>query len=304
MTPRPIDPGRARAFLASRFDSVSDLVGLSGGEWSTAFGFRAGDRRLVVRFGAHLGDYEKDQLAASWTTPDLPVPEVLDVGPAFDGAFAISEWKTGTRLDELEPGHFAVVADALLGTLAEIGRIELAGDGFGAWRAPDCAAPHATWSEALLAVAHRHDDRLRGWSTRLAQVPEAQHVFERGYRRLRSIVAVCPDRRRVVHGDLLAGNVLVDDGRISAVFDWGNSLAGDPLYDVAGLCFWSRWHRGIDGGLIRRLAAERFGEADVDDRLRCYELHIALDALQYQAFAGRRHELTWTTEQVMQLLEP
>lgn len=30
-------------------------------------------------------------------------------------------------------------------------------------------------------------------------------------------------------------NVLVDHGRVAAVFDWGTSIVGDPLHDVAWL---------------------------------------------------------------------
>ncbi len=35
-----------------------------------------------------------------------------------------------------------------------------------------------------------------------------------------------------VHGDLLPGNLLVRDGRLHAVIDWGSSCVGDPACDV------------------------------------------------------------------------
>lgn len=34
------------------------------------------------------------------------------------------------------------------------------------------------------------------------------------------------------HGDLAPGNILVDDGRLSAVIDWGTSGVGDPACDL------------------------------------------------------------------------
>jgi aminoglycoside phosphotransferase (APT) family kinase protein len=41
----------------------------------------------------------------------------------------------------------------------------------------------------------------------------------------------------VVHGDLLARNVLVEGDRISGVLDWGSACFGDPLYDAAWLLY-------------------------------------------------------------------
>ena len=36
-----------------------------------------------------------------------------------------------------------------------------------------------------------------------------------------------------IHGDLHPGNILVDDGRLTALIDFGDVTAGDPAYDLA-----------------------------------------------------------------------
>ena len=36
-----------------------------------------------------------------------------------------------------------------------------------------------------------------------------------------------------VHGDVAAGNLLVEDGRLSAVIDFGTSGVGDPSCDLS-----------------------------------------------------------------------
>ncbi len=44
-----------------------------------------------------------------------------------------------------------------------------------------------------------------------------------------------PTRERVwIHGDLHPGNVLVDNGRLTALIDFGDVTAGDPAYDLTG----------------------------------------------------------------------
>jgi len=45
-----------------------------------------------------------------------------------------------------------------------------------------------------------------------------------------------PSERRWLHADLHYANVLVQDGRFSAIVDWGDICAGDPATDLAA--FW------------------------------------------------------------------
>ncbi|MFF8618279.1 phosphotransferase family protein [Streptomyces sp. NPDC015350] len=47
----------------------------------------------------------------------------------------------------------------------------------------------------------------------------------------------------VIHGDLYPDNILVADGKVSAVIDFGTfTLLGDPLYDLAGACAYYRMY--------------------------------------------------------------
>jgi aminoglycoside phosphotransferase (APT) family kinase protein len=43
-----------------------------------------------------------------------------------------------------------------------------------------------------------------------------------------------------VHGDISAGNLLVNDGKLSAVIDFGQLAVGDPAYDLA--INWTLFH--------------------------------------------------------------
>mgnify|MGYP002399812845 CR=1 FL=1 len=78
-----------------------------------------------------------------------------------------------------------------------------------------------------------------------------------------------------VHGDLLPGNLLVENGRLSAVIDWGGFNVGDPACDLQPA--WS---------LFRGESREKFRNAlEVDDaswlRGRGWALSQAVIALQY-----------------------
>jgi aminoglycoside phosphotransferase (APT) family kinase protein len=41
--------------------------------------------------------------------------------------------------------------------------------------------------------------------------------------------------RALLHGDYQPAHVLVVDGTVSAIIDWGDAATGDPLWDVAVL---------------------------------------------------------------------
>lgn len=226
MTKPAVDPSDVDRFLRDRYEGADGVTLLKGGAWSTAFGFRLGEQSLVVRFGRHVEDYEKDRMASAWARLLLPIPAVLDVGEAFDGAFAVSERLDGQPLDAVPADRMPFAIESLIDTLRDLEHVALPGSGYGPWRAPTGNASHQTWHDFLTSVPHRDSARIHGWRERLTALTDASLVFDRAQRLLEDLVHHCPDRRSVVHGDLLAGNVLVTtDDRISAVLDWGNSRA-------------------------------------------------------------------------------
>lgn len=92
-----------------------------------------------------------------------------------------------------------------------------------------------------------------------------------------------PADRRLVHGDLLPGNLLVRHGRPSAVIDWGGAALADPAQDLTPA--WS---------VLDRRGRAVFREAlEVDDatwlRGRAFELQHAVGAVLY--YRPRRHPL-------------
>ena len=121
------------------------------------------------------------------------------------------------------------------------------------------------------------------------------------------MAAALPGARHIIHGDLLNHNVLVNGSGISAVIDWGSAAYGDWLYDAAWFVYWWPWFpawRRIDirAGLDQHWKAGRGLPADLEFRLRCYQLHIGLDAMTYNAFTGRFDDLARNAEQTMTLI--
>ena len=134
-TPTPT-LARVVEFLRVRFPNVSDVALLHGGAWSSAFAFRSDDHERVIRFGAYREDYEKDRVAAGWRRPYLPVPEVLEIGDAFEGVYAVSVRHHGEGLASLSVDRLRSVIGELFLSLGAIRDIDAPGTGFGMWQAP------------------------------------------------------------------------------------------------------------------------------------------------------------------------
>jgi Ser/Thr protein kinase RdoA (MazF antagonist) len=180
----------------------------------------------------------------------------------------------------------------LLGALRDAPRVE--GERDGSWR---------DWLRATL----RDDDPAHpthGWRRSLAEHAEPEAVFVLAEQRLLELIEQMPERRDLVHADLLHRNVLVSDDatRVEAVFSWKCSLRGDFLYDAAWCTFWGEGHHpgiaALDAFVLMR------GDAD-DAALRhhTYELHIATAHLGWYVFTREPDLLRELAARLAWLLE-
>lgn len=299
---------QVQRFLADQLDVRARAVQrLSTGAWSEAFAFKWDGRPLVVRFSALEEDFRKDEHAARWRSPVLPIPEVLAVGKADPGFYAVSERLFGDDIDDRSEPELRVLIPSLLGMLDALRVVDVSSrTGYGVWGA-DANAPYGTWAETLLDVARdRPEQRHHGWRRRLAASPTGDGPFREAHDALAALVPGLPAGRHLIHGDLLYRNVLVTGDRITGLLDWGSAMYGDALFDLAWICFWSAWYpawRAIDWAAEARghLAATGLIVAGFDERLRACQLYIGLEGQGYQAFHGRWDEVAWTAARTLEI---
>jgi hygromycin-B 4-O-kinase len=298
---------RVQSFLIGHFGSeVSNVEVVGAGAWSKCYGFRKTNQELVIRFGQHLEDFQKDQRAFVYHHPDLPIPEVLEVGQAFDGYYAISTRVYGSPLEYLSTKDWLTVVPSLVSTLEALRLADVSStSGFGSWNS-EGSGICGSWAEHLLAVKNdTPEKRTHGWREKLATSSQGEKAFVWGVELLGQIVTDSV-RRSLVHCDLMNRNVLVDKGKISGVFDWGCALYGDHLYDLAWFEFWSPWHPELDIGYLRRGLEQRWKQVgytpkEMDSRLLACYLHIGLDHLAYNAYLEDWDTLMATAERMQDL---
>ena len=313
MASTSLSRGEIERFLADRHGQpVRDLETLHGGFWSSAFAYRVDDRELVVRFGSVREGFEMDRRAMTFAGPDLPVPAVLEVGDVFGGAYAISVRHHGRFLETVRPDEAAVAGPTIVRLLASLHAIPVEAGSPVAWQ-PEGPAARSTWRRWLVdALVDDPNQRANGWRATLAADPGLDRLFRECEARVGGLADACPERRDVLHGDLLHGNVLIseDAARISAVFSWKCSQRGDFLFDTAWCTFWGAYHPGIAAADVwRRVVTDPFTTADVGAladaaaRHHCYEVQIGATHLGWNAWVGDEEALRSVAAHVAMVLE-
>ncbi len=308
----PVDRHAAARFLAERYGPrVGSVAELGGGDWSREFSFRLENRDLVVRFGRHQEDFVKDQKAMAFARPALPIPTVLEVGETLGMFYAISERHFGRFLETLDESGWRHLMPALLRGLDALREAEPPGSGAIDWASEGDSRP-TSWRQWLVeSLEDRPGERVSGWRKRLRESPHVEEVFVAGERALHSQLGACPELRHIIHRDLLNRNVLVADdaSRLEAVFDWGCSLAGDFLYEVAWFTFSAPWYPALDALDFRRVIEAHYQTNGIavkhfEERLACYELQIGLESLAYAAFTRRDDDLHAVAHRTLRILAP
>ena len=300
------------AFLSGLHGApVTDLEPLAPGVWSSAHAYRLAGRELVLRLGTVPEGFEMDRAAMAFDRTDLPVPEVLDVGEGLGCAYAISARHHGRFLETVTPDDADVAGATLVRILAALRTVGVVAGAPSAWYPSGISPEDSTWRGWLLdGLVDDPQGRVSGWRATLAAQPELDALFVATELRISQLLDGCPERRDLVHGDLLNRNVLIaeDASRTTAVYSWKCSVRGDFLFDVAWCTFWSPWHPGIEAvDLWPRVFDDRsLADGDLTDaavRHHCYELQIGASHLGWNAWCGNDEDLRAVAAHTAAVLE-
>ena len=301
---------QAHQFLRSHLSvEPQQLILIGEGAWSRCFGYLVGDQEYVIRFGGYIEDFQKDRWVASFSSTELPIPEVFDVGQVLDGYFAISRRAYGIPLEQVVIEVWQEIIPDLVNVLEALRTADLKEtSGVGHWD-KDGTASCVTWREHLLNVEEDNPtQRTHCWRRKLEQnSPSGMDAFEQGLNKLKGF-ALANVSRSLLHCDLINQNALVDGGRINAVFDWGCGRFGDHLYDLAWFEFWAPWHTNLDVPLLRRALEDHWSQIDytptnLQERLNACYLHIGLDHIAYNAHTENWLVLKETADRMCKLVK-
>jgi len=222
-----IDAALAERLVAAQFPQWRGLAirPVAFGGWDNRT-FHLGETMLVrlPSAGRYAAQVDKEQQWLPLLAPNLPVaiPTPLAAGGPAEGypwRWSIYAWLPGETADRAPIADARAFAADLARFLAALQRIDPAGG--------PAAGAHSFHRGGSLAVydaqAREAIDRLNG---------------RQDGARLRAIwdEAMAAERREPpvwVHGDFAPRNLLVREGRLAAVIDFGGLAVGDPACDLA-----------------------------------------------------------------------
>jgi aminoglycoside phosphotransferase (APT) family kinase protein len=304
-----VDLGRLGGYLArvrpelARAPLTGEII--SGGRSNLTYVIRDGHQEWVLRrpplghvlATAHDMAREHRVLTAlAGTAVPVPATLLLCPDPGVLGApFYLMEkvdgtvYRTAAQTARLAPDQRTRLTRTLVGTLAELHRVDPVAVGLADFGRPD----------GFLAR------QVRRWSTQLAasrsrELPGIERLAEQ-------LAGSVPDSPApaIVHGDYRLDNLLVRGDRIAAVLDWEMSTLGDPLTDLGLLLvYWDRLpeldnpvvqgvgprHGFPDGATLAQWYATRTG-ADLSGldwyvALAGFKLAVILEGIHYRYASG------------------
>ena len=268
---------------------VFAVAPVRGGYWSSAWSYRSDDIDLILRLGDNDHGYRIDEAAHSFATAGIPVPQVLYVGDALGKAAAISRRHFGSFVEEAELPEASQVGTALTDLMMRMRTVaprevewHQPVGGTGDWR---------SWLARYLPVPTAIDQE---WSMACATHAELQRTRDQAVEVIVDWLPQCPERRDLIHRDLLHQNVLIEGDAITGIFSWKHSLFGDFLYDVAACSLWGAWHPGVEAAdMWNRMqdAASSDDLIDAEQRHWTYQLHIAVEHLYWYVMTNNDKEL-------------
>lgn len=233
--------------------------------------FRIGDR-LAARFPLRSRDPDvvRQELRAEAdaagelvgrTRFATPEPVALgEPGAGYPLPWSVQTWLPGVPATEDDPGGSDAFARDLATLVAELRAVDTRGRAFaGTNRGGDLRA-HDGWMQECF-------DR----STALLDVPALRRLWH-AWRDLPRTAADV-----MTHGDLIPGNVLVEDGRLTAVIDVGGFGPADPALDLV-----AAWHL-LDHG-PRQVFRAQLDPSELDwERGRAWAFEQAMGLVWYYA---------------------
>jgi aminoglycoside phosphotransferase (APT) family kinase protein len=218
-----VDASLVEALLREQHPDLAHLAPVKVAEgWDNAL-FRLGDE-LAVRLprraaSAKLIEHEQRWLPHLSSRLPVPVPVPVRIGipgQMFGWAWSVVQWLPGESLL-----HTASLDAVTTGTMLERFLRAL-------HQPAPADAPHNPWRgvplDARTAALHEHLQRLDGAVDRTAVLD----VWDRALS-----APPWPGPPLWLHGDLHPGNLLISDGRLSGVIDFGDLTSGDPATDLA-----------------------------------------------------------------------
>ena len=288
--------------LAKTFDQpIQDLAPIQSGHISQVFSFKCNHRDYILHFSKELmGSFGKDKfMFDTFAAPNIPIPPVLELGEVDGLYYAISQKMPGRELDKLSRDEYFNTLPSNMATLLAIHQTDVSKYSGYSWLDETGNGMMASWEETLTSVMLENPDDFHGrWHTLFETVLDRPY-FEAAFQKMQSLIPFSPNKRYLIHRDYEYNNVLAENGKVTAVLDWGMASYGDFVYDIAYLDFW-RGNVDLASHFREFYTQNGMDVSHFDERFTCCTLYIGLDGMRFCGKMGDSESIA----HIQQILAP
>jgi len=272
-------------FIHSKIPSFHGTIEqLSEGHSSQAVCFETEDGlRLVLRVRNDENALLADKYAYEHFSSNIPIPKAIDTGIfPLGGYYIISSFSPGQTANKLDSALFDNVLPLIQDLLSNIFHTDISNTkGYGYIDVSTGNASADSWKQSLL-------DELKELNIE-ALKEHAQilgidiDIIDKLLFDFNSHLKYASEKRRLLHGDPGSDNLTINNGQVSAIFDWEQMSYGDWARDFARFGY----YKTSDYGNIRTFGQKYGLETEyLDKRVKLYQ---AIYALRDIEFASSQH---------------
>jgi hygromycin-B 4-O-kinase len=286
---------------------IEQLTPIHFGEVAQTLSFRTGEQDYILRINRRLGaNFEKEMFIAEHvSSPLIPIPPFVCTGRIDNLRYAVTRKVPGQPIVRLPFDEYLRLLPQLIEALDAIHHVDITG-----WPprygtiGDDGVGLYPSWRNFITNVRNEEEDwNFYGkWHALFDTTFLERDFFDQVYDQMVRLLDFCPEERFLVHGNYGFSNVIAHEGKITGVIDWIGSLYGDFVYDVAWLNYWLPEVNFFDR-LQQLYQAHGHTIPHFEERRRCYECHIALDAMRFYAKANRSDSYQWTRKRITELMK-
>lgn len=288
-------------FISDKLKNKIELYSVVEGMESQVYSYTLDDKNYIIRINPSLEGFKKDDYAyKNFNSKTIPIPKVIEYGNFNETHYyCISEKAEGITFQDSNEEVVENLLQGITHIMVEINNIDISNTtGYGIFDSKTGNAPFETWKDYLLDIFSEKYD----WNKVKKMDYVDSKLVDNIISKFNELIFYCNDVRKLRHGDFGSNNMLVNNGKFSAVIDWDCAGYGDPLYEVASAHFWSTWLMCMDKSY--KHYEKTFGDTNYyKEKVLCYELHIGLMELYENAIDKDLETVSWIQNRCREILK-
>lgn len=277
-----------------------DLTVVEAGKMSETFVYEQDGSKKILRVTDEGDSYLRDQFAGElFAGTDIPVPQILDIGTFKNGNhYAVSEFCEGISSDQLSQDEIDHALPEIWKVLAGTLRAPISNTtGYGYMDTATHNGSHSTWRDYF--VEYLDEKSAGNLKPKAKQIGINPELIDQFREQLEKNLQFLPEERFLQHGDFAFDNLLMKDGKVTAVIDWAQIGYGDWYYDFATMEFWWPGRYGDPKEFADKYG---FNTDNLEQRKAAYWANRFLGTVNFSADKQHKQTAEWLKEHAEQKL--